>query len=144
MMFNVVFSCYAVRQDQASATPIHEHKYSSCAAGSRISSNGAASTSAAAQRQNGKQAVSPSVNGIATDARFQSAVGRESPRVAQVALDPAATPLVDLNAATFEGGDPNRIRLADLILNDGEAASLCHCPLHVLCDPACLCIAPEW
>jgi hypothetical protein len=52
-------------------------------------------------------------------------VGRESSGVAQDALDPAATALVDLNAATFEGGDPNRIRLADLVLNDGEAAALC-------------------
>ena len=53
--------------------------------------------------------------------------------VAQVALDPAATPLVDLNAATFDGGDPNRIRLADLIMNDGElqqAAGL-HVPMLV-------------
>ena len=122
---------------------MHEHEYSSCAAGSRISSNGAASTSAAAQRQNGQQVASPSGNGIAAETRFQSAVGRENPGVAQVALDPVATPLVDLNAATFEGGDPNRIRLADLILNDGEAASLCHCPPHILSDTACLCIAPE-
>ncbi|KAK9908919.1 hypothetical protein WJX75_004666 [Coccomyxa subellipsoidea] len=37
-----------------------------------------------------------------------------------VALDPAATPIIDLNAATFQaGGSPNRISLADLLHNDG-------------------------
>ena len=103
------------------------------AAGSRVDSNGAASTSSAAQVQKGKkQVVIPStLRTDRQDARFQDPVGRESPRVAQVALDPAATPLVDLNAATFAGGDPNRIRLADLILNDGET-SPCPSLMHLL------------
>ena len=47
-------------------------------------------------------------------------MGRRDPRVAQVALDPASTPIIDLNAATFQaGGSPNRISLADLLHNDG-------------------------
>ena len=54
-----------------------------------------------------------------SNGRFEEAAARPDPRVAQVALDPAATPLLDLNAATFLGGDPNRITLSDLILNDG-------------------------
>ena len=91
------------------------------AADARINSNGAASTSATKKEQNGSPAVgSIRVTSPPVEPRFQGAVGRESPVVAQVALDPAATPLVDLNAATFEGADPNRIRLADLIMNDGE------------------------
>ncbi|EIE25026.1 alpha/beta-hydrolase [Coccomyxa subellipsoidea C-169] len=54
------------------------------------------------------------------DARFEDPVGRRDPRVAQVALDPASTPIIDLNAATFQaGGSPNRISLADLLHNDG-------------------------
>ena len=90
------------------------------AAGSRVSSNSAASTSAAARKQN-EQTInsSPAITAPA-DPRFRDAVGRESPGVAQVALDPVSMPLLDLNAATFSGGDPNRIRLADLILNDGK------------------------
>ena len=86
-------------------------------AGARVDSNGAASTSTATPKLNGSQST-PRV--AATEQRFQAAVGRESPQVAQVALDPAATLLLDLNAATFQGDDPNRIRLRDLILNDGE------------------------
>ena len=89
-------------------------------AGARVASNGAASTSTATPKLNGSQAT-PRV--AATEQRFQTAVGRESPQVAQVALDPAATPLLDLNAATFQGDDPNRIRLRDLILNDGEPSA---------------------
>ena len=86
-------------------------------AGARVASNGTASTSTATTKLNGSPAT-PSV--AAPEQRFQAAVGRESPEVAQVALDPAATLLLDLNAATFQGDDPNRIRLRDLILNDGE------------------------
>ncbi|CAL8462015.1 g1546 [Coccomyxa elongata] len=47
-------------------------------------------------------------------------MGRRDPRVAQVALDPESTPIIDLNAATFQtGGSPNRVSLADLLHNDG-------------------------
>ena len=98
--------------------------YGAVAAGARVDSNGASSSSASGQKQNGRQSVStPRSKTAPVDPRFQGAVGRESPGVAQVALDPAATPLMDLNAATFGDGSPNRIRLADLILNDGKATS---------------------
>ncbi len=66
--------------------------------------------------------------------RFAETVGRPDPRVAQVALDPAATPLLDLNAATFQtGGNPDRISLADLLHTDGVCSSL-HVQNLLPCD----------
>ncbi len=97
-----------------------------CHAGARINSNAAASTSdgsnngfAIRNGSNGSYAASQ-LPTPKTDARFEDPVGRRDPRVAQVALDPASTPIIDLNAATFQaGGSPNRISLADLLHNDG-------------------------
>lgn len=115
------------------------------AAGVRITSNGAASSSTTSNgaSSNGTGAAasssgsSSSRNGSTltdvasqlptpqTDARFEEPVGRRDPRVAQVALDPVSTPIIDLNAATFQtGGSPNRVSLADLLHNDGTALSL--------------------
>ena len=148
----VLLSCLDMgkRQPRTDYAPQHracmtactcdQDNYSFPAAGARVHSNGAASTSATTSQANGKQTVtSPRVNPAPIEPRFQGAgaIGRESPGVAQVALDPAATPLVDLNAATFEGGDPNRIRLADLIMNDGEA------PPRSTSAGACVC-ATNW
>ena len=110
-------------------------------AGARVASNGAASTSTATPKFNGSQAT-PSV--AATEQRFQAAVGRESPQVAQVALDPAATPLLDLNAATFQGDDPNRIRLRDLILNDGELPTPRGRCTEILCRHATVSFGAQW
>ena len=59
-----------------------------------------------------------------TNGRFAETVGRPDQRVAQIALDPVVTPLLDLNAATFQGDNPNRVSLADLILNDGALHAL--------------------
>jgi hypothetical protein len=55
------------------------------------------------------------------DSRYNAPVGREDPRVAQVALDPESTPIIDLNTITFQrGGRPDRLALSDLLHADGE------------------------
>ena len=103
-------------------------------AASSSTSNGtgaAASTSGSSTTRNGSNAsnVASQLPEPQTDARFEEPVGRRDPRVAQVALDPEATPIIDLNAATFQtGGSPNRVSLADLLHNDGAAL-----PLLCLC-----------
>lgn len=123
----------------------------STSAGVRLSSNGAASSSTFSNGANSNgtgaaASIRGSTNGKngssssnfasqlptpQTDARFEEPVGRTDPRVAQVALDPESTPIIDLNAATFQtGGSPNRVSLADLLHNDGAARS----PHPLLCS----------
>ena len=45
--------------------------------------------------------------------------GRPDLSTAQVALEPDATAIVDLNAATVQGSDGKRITLADILRDDG-------------------------
>ncbi|KAK9809406.1 hypothetical protein WJX73_003127 [Symbiochloris irregularis] len=45
--------------------------------------------------------------------------GRPDSSTAQVALEPGSTAMVDLNAATVNGADGNRVTLADILRDDG-------------------------
>ena len=45
--------------------------------------------------------------------------GRPDLPTARVALDPSTTAIVDLNSATVEGTDGNRLTLGDILRDDG-------------------------
>ena len=53
--------------------------------------------------------------------------GRPDLETAQVALEPAATAIIDLNAATVQRTDGNRLTLADILRDDGRVLSS-NCP----------------
>ena len=125
---STVFSPYTWCDVAGSGSKPTQERIGVSSNGSNGSSGGVhATTSSNGAAESRAEDLTPPSVAEYSNGRFEEAAARPDPRVAQVALDPDATPLLDLNAATFSGGDPNRITLSDLILNDGGLCGLPDC-----------------